>query len=211
MSNCKDIKFCVVEMLSNSATKIYPKDKAKIINILTKYIDILIFNIVAVACVICLRLGMKKLLKEHVVHLQKYIDKRCCIKRSATYSSMKGGAFNTAAFYGVNEPQYSTTNATTDVMNVDWVNNLARPRLNMTMFGGMKHCNKLNSIIFKKISNIFKFFRVKATKSIIKDFVEIYNNHVHELFLNLEKSKKEISANKLLSIIKKSKILKNDT
>lgn len=211
MSNCKNIKFCVVEMLNTSKIAINPKEKAKVVTLLTSYIDKLIFNIVAVVCVICLHIGVKKVVNEHIVHFKEHIDKRCNLKSSRKNTKQKGGAFNTAAFYGVHEPQYSASNSTSDVMNVDWANNIARPKLGLTLFGGARQCDKLNKIIYRQISNIFKFFKVKVTKIVINEFVQIYNNHVNQLFAQLGKSKKELSYSKLTSILKKSKILKNDT
>lgn len=208
MTNCKDVNYCVIEMMNKYKLQIKEKDKAKITNILSAYVDMLIFNIVAVTCVICLHIGVKRLMKEHVEHLIGYINKRCALKRKYSNQLMSGGAFNTAAFYGVHEPQYSERNAGTDVMNVDWNNNIARPMLASTMTGGAKrHCDKLNRIIFKKISDVFKFFKVHANKTIRQEFVNMFNKYVHELFSIIALSKKELTAEKLKTILKKSKLL----
>jgi hypothetical protein len=50
---------------------------------------------------------------------------------------MRGGAFNTASFYGDVENAYRAENEGTDIMRIDYQNNLARPALGLSnMTGG---------------------------------------------------------------------------
>jgi hypothetical protein len=211
MPICKDIQYCVDEIFKKSKYQVQSKDKAKIMKALYEYIDKLIFNIVAVASLICIKLGIKEILKEHMISLREYIDKRCRLTRTKKSVLFKGGAFNTAAFYGVNEPQYSATNEGKDIMNIDWNNNLARPALNMTMTGGGKYTKKINSAFTKKMSNVFNFFNIKVSKSICNEFVSILKIYINELFDKLGKGKKELTVLKLSSVLKSSKILKKYT
>ena len=71
---------------------------------------------------------------------------------------MSGGAFNTAAFYGAVEPQYSKNNFTGDLLKIDFASGIARNALPMIGGGGANtpNCNKLDRIILKKIRNILK-------------------------------------------------------
>lgn len=225
MTNCKDVKFCVIEMLSKYNIKMHPKDYPKIVIILTEYVDKLIFNIIAVTCIICMQIGVRRLLKEHVEHLQGYIHKRCKLgitKRTNRQLMAGGSAFNTAAFYGVPEPQYSARNAGTDVMNIDWNNNIARPMLASTMTGGKrmsnntvtvvepkrrKSCDKVYKVVETEIYRVFKFFKVHANKYIRKEFVNIFYRYMTELFTHLAKSKGLLKVQKLRHMLKKSKIM----
>ena len=84
--------------------------------------ELLIFNIVAIVSIICLQIGIKKILLEHIIYVSKYIDKRCSLskRKNIKTNKMKGGAFNTAAFFGVNEPQYSKYNDTSDLLKINF-------------------------------------------------------------------------------------------
>jgi len=233
MTNCKDIEYCVMELLNKNKVNIDKKDNARVVSILVRYVNHLIFNMVAVACLICLTIGIKKLVKEHVQHLEGYIIKRCKLsgknwalgrmnglvpvgrmKGLVPAGRMNGGsAFNTAAFFGVPEPQYSVANAGGDVMNIDWNNNIARPMLASTMTGGRhvisqrpkSSCNKLQQTISREIYNVFKFFKISSNKEARDEFIRLLNVFVSELFAKLHKTK-VLTAKRLIDILKKSKI-----
>lgn len=214
MTNCEDVKYCVIEMLSKNKIEVYPNHRTKIIKILSDYVNMLIFNIVAVTCIICLQIGVKRLLKEHLEHLQGYIHKRCGLSKIYKPQKMGGGAFNTATFYGVHEPQYSTQNAGSDIMNIDWKNNIARPMLASTMTGGRfgassrgKNCDRVHKMVAKEIYHVFKFFKVIASKAVREEFVNLFNKYMTELIENLAKSKTVLTADKLQRLLKKSKIM----
>lgn len=216
MTNCEDVKYCVIELLSKNKIDVYPKDRTKIIKILSDYVNMLIFNIVAVTCIICLQIGVKRLLKEHVEHLQGYIHKRCGLSKIYKPQQMRGGTFNTATFYGIHEPQYSTQNVGSDVMNIDWKNNIARPMLASTMTGGRlgasgrhgrKNCDKVHKMVAKEIYKVFQFFKVTASKAVREDFVNIFDKYMTELIQLLAISKTTLTADKLQRLLKKSKIM----
>jgi hypothetical protein len=232
MTNCKDIEYCVMELLNKNNVNIHKKDNARVVSILARYVNHLIFNMVAVSCLICLTIGIKKLVREHVKHLERYIIKRCKLSRknwalapagrmngaltagrmngALTAGRMNGGsAFNTAAFFGVPEPQYSVANAGGDRMNVDWNNNIARPMLASTMTGGAgrpkNSCNKLQKTISREIYNVFKFFKISTNKEARYEFIRLFNIFMGELFAKLHKTK-VLTAKRLLIILKSSKI-----
>jgi hypothetical protein len=208
MTNCRDIKYCVIELLNKNNVNIEGKEKQRVVFILVRYVEHLIFNMVAVACLVCLTIGIKKLVKDHVQHLEGYITKRCRLSVRTGKNRMKGGsAFNTAAFYGVPEPRYSAANAGGDVMNIDWNNNIARPMLASTMTGGKgkASCNKLHKIISKEIYNVFKFFKIKSNKEARDEFIKLFNKFMAELFAKLS-AIKVINVKNLSDILKKSKL-----
>lgn len=215
MTNCRDIKFCVMELLQKNNVNVDEKDKEKVVSILVSYVERLIFNMVSVACLICLTLGIKKLVKEHVRHLEGYITKRCGLSRTKTRAKARmngGSAFNTAAFYGVPEPRYSAANAGGDVANIDWNNNIARPMLASTMTGGRRHkpvsnasCKKLYTIISKEIYKVFRFFKVSSNKEARAEFIKLFNEFIADLFSKLRKPE-VLTANKVFDIVKQYKM-----
>ena len=77
MDKCKEITYCAKELLKTHKIHISDNHKDKVIVLISKYIELLIFNIVAVISIICLKIGVKKILSEHILHMSKYIDKRC--------------------------------------------------------------------------------------------------------------------------------------
>jgi len=216
-SKCKEITFCAKELLRTYRIHIEDNHKKEVIVLLSNYIDLLIFNIVAVISIICANIGVKKVISQHIQHLSKYIDKRCLNKRAATKAKgtkMSGGAFNTAAFYGVAEPQYSASNEGTNIQTIDFSSGIARNALDMTGGGsgssGSGACVKLDKIILKKIRNVFKFFNMKVDKEAISHIKAKYDTIIQDLYECIKKIKGDITASKVASVIKKSKIMKKN-
>jgi hypothetical protein len=213
-SKCKEITFCAKELLRTNRIHIEDNHKKGVVVLLSNYIDLLIFNIVAVISIICANIGVKKVISQHIQHLSKYIDKRCLNKRagakaaSGKKGSMSGGAFNTAAFYGVAEPQYSASNEGTNLQTIDLSSGIARNALSMT--GGAGACVKLDKIILKKIRNVFKFFNMKVDKEAIINIKAKYDTIIKDLYECVKKIKGDITASKVASVIKKSKIMKKN-
>ena len=210
MDKCKEITYCAKELLKTHKIHISDNHKDKVIILISKYIELLIFNIVAVISIICLKIGVKKILSEHILYMSKYIDKRCMSSKSKKKSSrMSGGEFNTAAFFGVNEPQYSVNNDTNDLLKINFEGNIARNAIPMS--GGASsssNCIKLEKIILKKIRNIFKFFNIKYVKDVPEQIKSKYHIFIEELFENIKNIKGEITSKKVELLINKSKIMK---
>jgi hypothetical protein len=219
-SKCKEITFCAKELLRTNRIHIEDNHKKEVVVLLSNYIDLLIFNIVAVISIICANIGVKKVISQHIQHLTKYIDKRCLNKRAkaakaakAGSKKMSGGAFNTAAFYGVAEPQYSASNEGGNLQNIDFSGGIARNALGMTGGSGSNGgsaCVKLDKIILKKIRNVFKFFNMKVDKEAIAHIKAKYDTIIQDLYECIKKIKGDITASKVASVIKKSKIMKKN-
>lgn len=209
-SKCKEITFCAKELLRTNRIHIEDNHKKEVVVLLSNYIDLLIFNIVAVISIICANIGVKKVISQHILHLTKYIDKRCLNKRAVAKKKggMSGGAFNTAAFFGVAEPQYSASNEGGNIQNIDFSSGIARNALGMT--GGNGACAKLDKIILKKIRNVFKFFNMKVDKEAIAHIKAKYDTIIQDLYECIKKIKGDITASKVASVIKKSKIMKKN-
>ena len=211
MDKCKEITFCAKELLKTHRIHLDDNNKDKVVALLSNYIDLLIFNIVAVVSIICANIGVKKVISQHIQYLSKYIDKRCLNKKASSgRSAMSGGsAFNTAAFFGVAEPRYSAENVGTNVQTIDFASGIARNALPMSMSGGSgPSCAKLDKIILKKINNVFKFFNIKVEKEAVAHIKLKYDLIIKDLYMCIKKIKGDITASKVALIIKKSKIMK---
>lgn len=211
-SKCKEITFCAKELLRTHHIHIDDANKKEVVALLSNYIDLLIFNIVAVISIICANIGVKKVISQHIHYLSKYIDKRCLNKRKAASGAsaatrMSGGAFNTAAFYGVPEPRYSAANEGTNIQTIDFTSGIARNALLMSGGGGSA-CAKLDKIVLKKIRNVFKFFNMKVDKEAIVHIKSKYDTIIEDIYSCIKKIKGSITASKVASVIKKSKIMK---
>ena len=233
MIDCKDIKLCSLELMKNIRRRkpVNKIDEGKIVMLMNIYIDKLIFNIASLCALLCLKMGVKQILNNHMNYLIHYINKYCNSSRITGNSTtvivsikgsngqqqnklsrggMKGGAFNTAAFFGVDESRhYRAENVSGDIMNIDFANNVARPALGLQMTGGA--CSKLNKVVKKKMKKIFNHFNVKISDKmldvIMEQFQEIINNFIKKL---TDTKATELKYANFKKLIYKSKIMKND-
>jgi hypothetical protein len=225
MLNCQKIKYCASEILNHIKSKkvVSKKNEAKIVFLLSKYIDKLIFNFVAIAALISLKAGVRKILDKHMVFLSKYITTLCFNKKGC----MKGGAFNTLAFFGGDEPMYRQDNEGDNVMEANLKNGIVRPELFLsgmqTQEGGGKStknirtpglyklvkCKKVSAIIKVKLANVFKFFKVKITKTSINVISKKIETFLNTFIIKLIKSKgKELTISGVKKIMVQNKIIK---
>lgn len=209
MDKCKEIIFCAKELLRTHKIHINDNNKKEVVTLLSNYIDLLIFNIVAVISIICANIGIKKVISQHIQYLSKYIDKRCLNKKAKATATMRmsGGAFNTAAFYGVPEPRYSANNLGTNLQTIDFTSGIARNALPMSG-GAIPACIKLDKIIIKKIRSVFKFFNMKVDNDAIVHIKSKYDTIIKELFVCIKNIKGDITPTKVFNLINKSKIMK---
>ena len=228
MDKCKEITFCAKELLKTHRIHISDNHRNKVVILISKYMELLIFNIVAVISIICLNIGIKKVLSLHIQYISKYIDKRCLSKagkaanaakagKAGKHQKMRGGAFNTAAFYGVPEPNYSKDNDTSDLLKIDFDGGIARNAIPMSGGGSggsgglhkTPNCVKLDKIIAKKIRHVFKFFDIKFENNVIALIKNKYDEIIEHLLRNIRAIKGDITDKKVEQLILKSKIMKN--
>ena len=218
MNKCKEITLCAKELLRKHRIHVNDNHKNEVVELLSNYIDLLIFNIVAVISIICANIGVKKVITQHIHYLSKYIDKRCLNKKGVTKTATRmsgGSAFNTAAFFGVAEPRYSVLNEGMDVQKIDFASGIARNALPMNMSGGggagsNGSCVKLDKIILRKIKNVFKFFNMKVDKEAVAHIKTKYDTIIGDLYNCIKKIKGDITPLKVSQLIKKSKIMKKN-
>ena len=242
MIDCKDIKLCSLELMKSIKRRkpINKMDEGKIVMLMNIYIDKLIFNIASLCALLCLKMGVKQILNNHMSYLIHYINKYCNSSRITSKSTtvivsikggsgqkqsqkqsqqkqsqlsqggMRGGAFNTAAFFGVDESRhYRAENVSGDIMNIDFANNVARPALGLQMTGGA--CSKLNKAVKKKMKKIFNNFNVKISDKMLDVIMEKFNDILKEFVKKLTDTKAaELKYANFKKIVYKSKIMKND-
>lgn len=219
MSNCQKIKYCAIEIINHIKSKKKIKNQGKIIMLLSKYIDKVIFNFVAIASLISLKAGAKKILDKHMVFIKKYITTLCFSKNKCMNG---GGAFNTLAFFGGEESMYKQENQGSDIMNINFGENIGRPALHSTFNiqdGGAKSrkspssfklakCKKVSGILKVKLEKVFKHFKVKITKGSLKVICNKLELFLNSIIIKLIKSKgKELTLSTVKKILN-SKILK---
>jgi hypothetical protein len=242
MVDCKDIKLCTLELMKSIKRRkpVNKMDEGKIVMLMNIYIDKLIFNIASLCALLCLKMGVKQILNNHMSYLIHYINKYCNSSRITSKSTtvivsikggsgqqqsqqqsqqkqsqlsqggMRGGAFNTAAFFGVDESRhYRAENVSGDIMNIDFANNVARPALGLQMTGGA--CSKLNKAVKKKMKKIFNNFNVKISDKMLDVIMEKFNDILKEFVKKLTDTKAaELKYANFKKIVYKSKIMKND-
>ena len=252
MVDCKDIKLCTLELMKSIKRRkpVNKMDEGKIVMLMNVYIDKLIFNIASLCALLCLKMGVKQILNNHMSYLIHYINKYCNSSRITSKSTtvivsikggssqkqsqqqqsqqkqsqqkqsqkqsqlsqggMRGGSFNTAAFFGVDESRhYRAENVSGDIMNIDFANNVARPALGLQMTGGA--CSKLNKAVKKKMKKIFNNFNVKISDKMLDVIMEKFNDILKEFVKKLTDTKAaELKYANFKKIVYKSKIMKND-
>jgi hypothetical protein len=233
MIDCEDIKLCSLELMKSIRRRkpINKMDEGKIVMLMNIYIDKLIFNIASLCALLCLKMGVKQILNNHMNYLIHYINKYCNSSRITGKSTtvlvsikgsngqqqnklsqggMKGGAFNTSAFFGVDESRhYRAENVSGDIMNIDFANNVARPALGLQMTGGA--CSKLNKAVKKKMKKIFNNFNVKISDKMLDVIMEQFNEIINNFIKKLTDTKAtELKYANFKKLIYKSKIMKND-
>lgn len=230
MSNYKDTKTCVLKLIKYYNLNIKSEEKTKIIKRLCYYSDLLIFNIVSIISLIILSNGNKRATKDMVLYLQNYIDDRCCIDKKIVINmnekcspkKMNGGNISMplAFFTGTEQNQYSTSNIGNNIANANLAEGIIRPLIgggNKGFLGGfmlggcdsVTNCKNMNKIINKKITNIFKFYKIVSNKEVKDLLVKYFFIYINQLFVHIvKKTKGVLTVSKLNMILEKTNIMK---
>lgn len=201
----QDLKIFVVGLLKTNNINVSKNaNQSYIINKVSDYIDALIFNIVSIACIISILNGDKNIKKQNLDIIKRYIEDRCVFKYNK--KDMKGGTFNTAAFYGIDEPMYKEENEGSDILGINWSEEIARPQI-----GGGKHSKKTQDVsklfIKKQIKNILQYHGIKASNEMIDSLLNIIDYHIKCLMKKVKTCGKSLNIKCLNSIVNKNKIL----
>jgi hypothetical protein len=172
------------------------KDKSKEIHeLLCKYMDTLVFNIVSIASVITMINNSDTIKKPTIKLVKSYINTECNHK-------LKGGNnVMPSEFYGYDSGRYSESNATGDILGIDFTSGILRPQISG---GGVKSDNKH---LITKISEILNYYKLSASESIINDLLKIISIHINCFFKQLKLSKSVLNIASINKIIKSNKNL----
>lgn len=173
-------------------------EKEKIIQQIALYIDALIFNVVSIICLITIINNNSKITNKTLEVGKKYIDTKCNFNYTKLTSKMSGGRLGSATFLGVNEPMYSSSNPTNDILPIDFNGELIRPQI-----GG----SKMSKIIYSYINSILSYHNVSANKDIKNEICKIIEHHINCLVSNLKSSGKTLTLNSINKIVKHNVIL----
>lgn len=181
------------------------KDNEFIIKQLAFYIDSLIFNIVSIASIIVVFNNSVNITSDTLKIVKEYIENKCSFKYAVLTNKMSGGGdtFMTASYFGVDEPMYNIDNKGSDILGIDFKNNIAREQIG----GSGTKLSKMQKIILKYINEIIIYHGLKANKEVKKQLVNIVAFHIRQLFEHLIESNKPLSLAQLNKMIKKTKIL----
>ena len=222
MSNYKDIKKCVLKMIKYYKLKIKPEDRVKIIKRLCVYSDMLIFNIVSLVCLIILLNGNKRATEDIIESLKTYIDDRCSVDKKLVIdmdkkcsNPMKGGFMPLAYYSNSEQPMYSH-NAGLNIGEANLEYGIIRPLIGGSLGGFMlggcdsvTNCKNMNKIINKKITSIFKFYKVVSNKMVKEMLVKMFFIYINQLFVCIvKKTKGMLTLSKLNMIIQKTNMMK---
>jgi hypothetical protein len=192
-------KFVKLQKYSDEILKdhvaVNTKDRITVVRHMALFIDAVIFNIVSMFCLIAIINNTTNITDKTIEVGMKYLESKC------NYKGQSGG--RSATFLGTNEPMYSVSNPTDDVLFVDFQNGLARPQIG----GGPNLYKAVNTYI----SNLLQYHNIGATKTVKTVISDIINKHIDCLVKCLKdasKSKK-ITLSVFQKIVKKHKILKS--
>ena len=100
------------------------KDKTKDIHqLLCKYIETLVFNIVSIASIITMINNSDKIKKETITLVKSYINDKCNHKLTGGTTGMP------SEFYGYDSGIYNSNNAAGDILNIDFTSGILRPQI----------------------------------------------------------------------------------
>ena len=176
--------------------------KSSIYKLLSKYIDILIFNIVSILSIITMINNSNTIHKEALKLLKTYINETC-------HNSKISGGSLPSEYFGINSGIYNENNATGNILDIDFSSGILRPQI-----GGGSGLYKLSKedvkILAGNIKNIVNYYKLKVSNDIILELVNVINNNIECLFRQLKNIKKinpsiikkMINSNKSLEIFK---------
>jgi len=197
------------KVFKNYDIKVSPKDYYKVTQQFAIYLDSLVFNVVSSVCLLSVLNNSKKLTNESLMMAKKHFhnNKFKFIKLSKN-TNMKGGTFNTAAFYGAKEPMYSASNDTSDLLNVDFEKGILRPKIGQDggcgcdkQSGGKVAKNYVDKFISSQVKKVLKYHDIKSTKKINDELCGIIKLHLNKKIMAMRKCVKPLtlsSINKLL-------------
>ena len=160
-----------------------------------EYVENIIFNITSISAIIAFINNSKVITKENIKIVYSYIKEACGSKKL-----MKGGdgaIVLPAEFYGYDSGNYSASNNTVDVLNIDFANGLLRPQI-----GG----SKVENPIPKEISKILSNYKLKISSELCKKLSKVIEIYIICLIKKLKRKNKMISSSEIKKTVTSSKL-----
>jgi hypothetical protein len=167
---------------------------------LCEYVENIVFNIVSISAIISFINNCKSINSNTLEIVSSYIKENC---GNITIKGGGGAIVMPSEFYGINSGRYNVLNNTTDVLNVDFNNGIAR-----TQIGGGKE----KSPFIPVVKDIINYYKLKASSVIINKIVKIIEGYLDCLMMKLKENKtgkltstyikKVIKANKVFNVFK---------
>jgi hypothetical protein len=139
--------------------KIAAKDKYAIIQQVAIYLDSLIFNLIALPCLIAIINNSSHVTEKTLEAAKQNMSKGC----RKTMTGGTGGSLGNPSFVSIDQPMYSAGNPTNDILQIDWESGFVRPQI------GGSHSTRskdLDKIVMKYINEVLKYHEVTASKTI---------------------------------------------
>jgi len=180
------------------------KDKTKDIHeLLCKYVETLIFNIVSIASIITMINSSDTIKKNTITLVKSYINEKCNHK-------MTGGTSLPSEFFGVESGIYNENNATGNILDIDFSSDTLRPQIGGGSVASYKMRKEDINALAGHIKNIVSYYKLKISNDIILELINLINDNINCLFRQLKNIKiinpsiikKMINSNKTLEIFK---------
>jgi hypothetical protein len=177
--------------------------KAAIYRILSKYIDILIFNVVTILSIITMINNSTTIHKDALKLLKSYINETC------HKTKLTGGSLP-SEYFGINSGIYNENNATGNILDIDFSSDTLRPQIGGGSVASYKMRKEDINALAGHIKNIVSYYKLKISNDIIVELVNLINDNINCLFRQLKNIKiinpsiikKMINSNKTLEIFK---------
>jgi hypothetical protein len=175
------------------------KDKTKDIHeLLCKYMETLIFNIVSIASIITMINNSDTIKTQTLTLVKSYINDKCNHKMTGGSTGMP------SEYYGIDSGIYSENNASGDILNIDFASGMLRPQIG----GGGRGSNyTINQIFMNKIHEILNYYRLKSSDSINNSLLKLIYMHINCFFKELKASRTTLNIASINKIIKSNKNL----
>lgn len=177
------------------------KKDSRIINRFAFIINMFIYNIVTLSCIITLINNNKNVFTINNLNQTKnYLNKEFKVS-----SKIKGGdPVLSPSYFGKNEDQHYSENNIMNDIKVDFEAGILRPQLGGSN-GGCNNCS-FNKLLMISAGKIYKEHKVKVSKDLKQIVVNIIKNNLYKMVYLLKKKSKnnKLSINKINLYLNKS-------
>jgi hypothetical protein len=188
------------EYLLLSKNLIEKKD-SRIINRFAFIINMFIYNIVTLSCIITLINNNNSVFTiNNLNHTKNYLDKEFKVS-----SKIKGGnPVLSPSYFGKNEDQHYSENNVMNDIEVNFEAGILRPQLGGSN-GGCNNCS-FNKLLMISAGKIYKEHKVKVSKDLKQIVVNIVKNNLYKMvyLLKMKSKNNKLSVNKINLYLNKS-------